>query len=214
MTQLDLTPNEAAEPPQARAQARPHPRPRDPRRRPRRARRDRLRRHDHRHGRRPRQGGQGHPLPPLGLQGRARRRRRRLHEDRRPRPGRTCPTPEPCAATCVAMIKPHSIAGRREEAPGHGRPDVDAVARPRTRRCRERGDRRAAGEGQPRLPAPRHRARRDLGRRRHRDARRCSTPSMAAYRLLILRKPVDRAFLVSLIDGVLLPAVGLTPPKP
>ena len=35
------------------------------------------------------------------------------------------------------------------------------------------------------------------------------TPSMAAYRLLILRKPVDRAFLVSLIDGVLLPAVGL-----
>ncbi|MFF1876318.1 TetR/AcrR family transcriptional regulator [Leifsonia sp. NPDC058230] len=35
------------------------------------------------------------------------------------------------------------------------------------------------------------------------------TPSMAAYRLLILRKPVDRAFLISLIDGVLLPAVGL-----
>ena len=32
---------------------------------------------------------------------------------------------------------------------------------------------------------------------------------MAAYRVLILRKPVDREFLVSLIDGVVLPAVGL-----
>lgn len=36
-------------------------------------------------------------------------------------------------------------------------------------------------------------------------------PSMAAYRVLILQKPVDRAFLVSLIDGVILPAVGLAP---
>jgi AcrR family transcriptional regulator len=34
-------------------------------------------------------------------------------------------------------------------------------------------------------------------------------PSMAVYRTVVLKKPVDRAFLVSLIDGVLLPAVGL-----
>ncbi|GAA3887803.1 TetR/AcrR family transcriptional regulator [Leifsonia kafniensis] len=34
-------------------------------------------------------------------------------------------------------------------------------------------------------------------------------PSMAAYRVLILRTPVDRQFLISLIDGVVLPAVGL-----
>lgn len=34
-------------------------------------------------------------------------------------------------------------------------------------------------------------------------------PSMAAYRVMVLKKPVDRAFLISLIDGVLLPAVGL-----
>jgi AcrR family transcriptional regulator len=34
-------------------------------------------------------------------------------------------------------------------------------------------------------------------------------PSMAAYRVLIMRKPVDRAFLLSLIDGVLMPAVGI-----
>ena len=37
------------------------------------------------------------------------------------------------------------------------------------------------------------------------------TPSMAAYRVLVLKKPVDRPFLLSLIDGVLLPAVGLPP---
>ena len=35
-------------------------------------------------------------------------------------------------------------------------------------------------------------------------------PSMAAYRVLMLRKPVDREFLVSMIDGVVLPALGLT----
>lgn len=33
--------------------------------------------------------------------------------------------------------------------------------------------------------------------------------SMAAYRVLILRKPVDREFLISLVDGVVMPAVGL-----
>jgi AcrR family transcriptional regulator len=37
------------------------------------------------------------------------------------------------------------------------------------------------------------------------------SPSMAAYRVLILQLPVDREFLMSLIDGVLLPAVGLGP---
>lgn len=35
------------------------------------------------------------------------------------------------------------------------------------------------------------------------------TPAMIAHRILILRKHVDREFLISLIDGVLLPAVGL-----
>lgn len=36
-------------------------------------------------------------------------------------------------------------------------------------------------------------------------------PSMTAYRVLILQQPVDRAYLISLIDGVLLPAVGIRP---
>ncbi|ROQ38256.1 TetR family transcriptional regulator [Frondihabitans sp. PhB188] len=35
------------------------------------------------------------------------------------------------------------------------------------------------------------------------------SPSMAAYRTLVQRKPVDREFLVSLVDSVILPAVGL-----
>ncbi|MET4160007.1 TetR/AcrR family transcriptional regulator [Agromyces sp. PvR057] len=33
--------------------------------------------------------------------------------------------------------------------------------------------------------------------------------AMASYRLLMLRKPVDREFLISIIDGVVLPALGL-----
>jgi len=37
-------------------------------------------------------------------------------------------------------------------------------------------------------------------------------PSMSAYRALVLKKPVDRPFLVSLVDGVILPAVGLRAP--
>ena len=35
------------------------------------------------------------------------------------------------------------------------------------------------------------------------------SPSMAAYRVLVERKPVDREFLMALVDGVILPAVGL-----
>jgi AcrR family transcriptional regulator len=35
------------------------------------------------------------------------------------------------------------------------------------------------------------------------------TPAMVAHRVLFLRQPVDRDFLISLIDGVLLPAAGL-----
>lgn len=38
------------------------------------------------------------------------------------------------------------------------------------------------------------------------------TPSMVAYRVLLLREPVDRDYLISLVDGVLLPAAGLSAP--
>jgi AcrR family transcriptional regulator len=39
-------------------------------------------------------------------------------------------------------------------------------------------------------------------------------PSMAAYRVLVLRKPVDREFLLWVIDGILLPAVGIRKGQP
>jgi AcrR family transcriptional regulator len=39
-------------------------------------------------------------------------------------------------------------------------------------------------------------------------------PSMTAYRTLVQRKPVDRDFLVGLIDGVVLPALGLPSGEP
>ncbi|MFB2597904.1 TetR/AcrR family transcriptional regulator [Herbiconiux sp. P17] len=44
------------------------------------------------------------------------------------------------------------------------------------------------------------------------DALALVSPSMASYRTLVLKKPVDREFLVSLIDGVILPAAGIRSP--
>ena len=35
---------------------------------------------------------------------------------------------------------------------------------------------------------------------------------MTAYRLLVTQRPVDRDYLIAIIDGVVLPAVGLKPP--
>ncbi|MGT2427086.1 TetR/AcrR family transcriptional regulator [Amnibacterium kyonggiense] len=40
------------------------------------------------------------------------------------------------------------------------------------------------------------------------------SPSMTAYRTLVQRKPVDREFLIGLIDGIVLPALGLRPGSP
>jgi AcrR family transcriptional regulator len=34
-------------------------------------------------------------------------------------------------------------------------------------------------------------------------------PSMAAFRSIVLRKPFDKKFLISLVDGVLMPALGI-----
>ncbi len=39
-------------------------------------------------------------------------------------------------------------------------------------------------------------------------------PSMAAYRALVQRRPFERAFLVGLLDGVLLPALGIARRNP
>jgi len=37
--------------------------------------------------------------------------------------------------------------------------------------------------------------------------------AMGSYRTLMLRKPIDRDFIISIIDGVILPALGITPPQ-
>lgn len=39
-------------------------------------------------------------------------------------------------------------------------------------------------------------------------------PSMGAYRALVRRRPFDRAFLVTMIDGLVLPALGLSRKSP
>ncbi len=44
------------------------------------------------------------------------------------------------------------------------------------------------------------------------DALALVSPSMASYRTLVLKQPVDREFLIGLIDGVILPAAGVRAP--
>jgi hypothetical protein len=39
-------------------------------------------------------------------------------------------------------------------------------------------------------------------------------PAMAAFRGLVERKPIDREYQISLIDGILLPAAGVLRPMP
>jgi AcrR family transcriptional regulator len=108
----------------------------------------------------------------------------------------------------VALIRPHSIEESERKVqvmgglvsmlsrdPGLAEAVNDAITEPRARlnralmeRARERGEIRADAD----LDTIAH-----IG------------PSMVAYRTLVQRKPVDRAFLIGLIDGVVLPALGL-----
>jgi AcrR family transcriptional regulator len=43
------------------------------------------------------------------------------------------------------------------------------------------------------------------------DAIALVSQAMATYRVMILRKPVDREFILSTLDGIVMPAVGLAP---
>jgi AcrR family transcriptional regulator len=108
----------------------------------------------------------------------------------------------------IAMIKPHSIKDAKRKL------EVMAGVVSMLSRAPELTDAANAA-----LVEPRARANRILFQRaidRGEISADCDvetlalvSPSMAAYRSLILRKPIDRAFLLSLIDGVILPAVGL-----
>jgi AcrR family transcriptional regulator len=108
----------------------------------------------------------------------------------------------------VAMIKPHSIEDARKKlqvmsgivSMMSAHPELadamrEVVVEPRARvnrffltRAKERGE----------IPADA-----DI------DMIAMVSASMAAYRTLMLRKPVTRDFLISVIDSVILPAVGL-----
>jgi hypothetical protein len=111
----------------------------------------------------------------------------------------------------IAMIKPHSIED------GEKKLQIMAGLMSMLSRAPELADAANAAIVEPRAKANRVFLTRAIERGEipadvDIDALSLLTPSMAAYRTLIQRKQVDRAFLISLIDGVLLPAVGLTPP--
>ena len=113
----------------------------------------------------------------------------------------------------VAMIKPHSMQDSEKKL------QVMAGLMSMLSRAPELADAVNAAIVEPRAKANRIFLRRAVERGEipadlDLDALSLLTPSMSAYRTLIQRKPVDRAFLISLIDGVLLPAVGLTAPEP
>ncbi|MGO4692601.1 TetR/AcrR family transcriptional regulator [Glaciibacter sp. 2TAF33] len=108
----------------------------------------------------------------------------------------------------IAMIKPHSI----EE--GERKLQIMAGLTSMLSRAPELADAANAAIVEPRVAVNRILMQRAVDRGE--ISADCDigtlsliSPSMAAYRVLILRKPVDREFLVSLIDGVLMPAVGL-----
>lgn len=112
----------------------------------------------------------------------------------------------------IAMIKPHAIEDSEKKL------QVMAGLMSMLSRAPELADAANAAIVEPRAKVNRIFLRRAVERGEipadcDIDALSVLAPSMAAYRTLIQRKQVDRDFLISLIDGVLLPAVGITPPK-
>ena len=111
----------------------------------------------------------------------------------------------------IAMIKPHSIEDSEKKL------QIMAGLMSMLSRAPELAEAANAAIVEPRAAVNRILMRRAVDRGEISadcdiDTLSLVTPSMAAYRVLILRKPVDREFLVSLIDGVLMPAVGLARP--
>ena len=110
----------------------------------------------------------------------------------------------------IAMIKPHTIED------GERKLQIMAGLMSMLSRDPDLAEAVDAAIVEPRAAVNRFLMRRAIDRGEvspHHDIDTLSmvTPSMVAYRVLILRKPVDREFLISLIDGVLLPALGLQP---
>jgi len=100
-----------------------------------------------------------------------------------------------CVGDLVADDQAARDPGRRAQAADHGRGDVDALRA--TRGCRRRSTPTIVETPRPGVQAL-DAAGGPSGARSRRSAtsRRCrsSPPSMAAYRVLVLKKPVDREF--------------------
>jgi AcrR family transcriptional regulator len=110
----------------------------------------------------------------------------------------------------VAMIKPHTI----EESERKLKIMTGMVSM--LSRDPELADTALAAMSEPRIEANRIFLRRAVERGEipadtDIDAIALVSQAMATYRVMILRKPVDRDFILSVLDGVVLPAVGITP---
>ncbi len=108
----------------------------------------------------------------------------------------------------VAMIRPMSLSAAERKL------KVMAGVASMLSRNPELVDAARAAIIEPRAQATRHLLRRAIERGEiaaDTDVETLSliTPSMVAFRVLILRIPIDRSFLESLIDDVVLPAAGL-----
>ncbi|PPF80576.1 TetR family transcriptional regulator [Subtercola sp. Z020] len=108
----------------------------------------------------------------------------------------------------IAMIKPHSIEDSEKKL------QIMAGLMSMISRAPELADAANAAIVEPRAAINRQLMRRAIDRGEISadcdvDTIAMISPSMVAYRTLMLRKPVDREYLVSLVDGVILPAVGL-----
>lgn len=113
----------------------------------------------------------------------------------------------------VAMIKPHSMED------GERKLKVMAGLSSMLSRTPELAEAANAAIVEPRAAANRFLMRRAMNRGEIAADSDIETlaliaPSMTAYRVLVLHKTVDREFLISLIDGVLMPALGITPDRP
>jgi len=108
----------------------------------------------------------------------------------------------------VAMIRPHSIEDAQRKL------QVMTGLVSMLSRHPELADAAQAAIVDPRARATRFLLQRAIDRGEIRPDCDIATLSlvsaaMATHRTMILRKPVDRAFLISVIDGVVLPAVGI-----
>jgi AcrR family transcriptional regulator len=108
----------------------------------------------------------------------------------------------------IAMIKPHSIEDSEKKL------QIMAGLMSMISRAPELADAANAAIIEPRAAINRLLMRRAIDRGEISadcdiDTIAMISPSMVTYRTLMLRKPVDREYLISLVDGVILPALGL-----